>query len=132
MQEKITNSIQIDRIFQEFCGLEIIKRGRAVYTPIPPNESDPPEVSEKILESQRKVRFMNPDAPKWSLYEMDKDNFQKALKAFTLAYPNPYDILERVKQEVPQTSQRYKKSYVESVKRHRTAARNESSRSPQA
>jgi hypothetical protein len=132
VHEKITNAIQIYRIFQEFCRLEIIKRGRAVYTPIPPNESDPPEVREKIIESQRKVRFMNPDDPKWSLYEMDKDSFQKALKAFALAYPNPYEILERVKEEVPQTIQRYKKSYVESVKRHRAAARDETSRSLQA
>ncbi len=69
------------------------------------------------------MRFTNPDNPKWSLYEMDKDNFQKALKAFGLAYPNPYEILEGVKEEMPQTIQRYKKSYIKSVKRRRAAAR---------
>ena len=69
---------------------------------------------------------MNPDDPKWSLYEMDNDNFQKALKAFALAYPNPYKILERVNEEMPQTIQRYKKSYIESVKRRR-AAKNKTS-----
>jgi len=86
VREKIINAIEIDRIFKEFCRLDIIKRGRAVYTPIPPDESNPPEVREEILKLQKKVRFMNPDDPKWSLYEMDKDNFQKALKAFALAY----------------------------------------------
>jgi hypothetical protein len=122
VKEKIINAIQIDRIFKEFCRLKIIKRGRAVYTPIPPDESDPPEIREEILKIQKKVRFMKPDDPKWSLYEMDKDNFQKALKAFALAYPNPYEILESVKEEMPQTIQRYKKSYIESVKRRRAAA----------
>ena len=119
VREKIINAIQIDRIFREFCRLEIIKRARAVYTPIPPNESYHSEEREKFLEIQRKRRQMNPDDPKWSLYEMDNDNFQKALKDFALAYPNPYKILERVNEEMPQTIQRYKKSYIESVKRRR-------------
>jgi hypothetical protein len=68
---------------------------------------------------------MNPDDPKWSLYEMDKDNFQEALEAFALAYPNPYEILEGIKEEMPQTIQRYKESYVESVKRRRAPAKKE-------
>ena len=122
VREKIINAIQIDRIFREFCRLEIIKRGRAVYAPIPTNESDPPEMREEILRLQKKARFINIDDPKWSLYEMDKDNFQKALKAFALAYPYPYEILESIKEEMPQTIQRYKKSYLESVKRRRAAA----------
>jgi hypothetical protein len=107
--------------------LEIIKRGQAVYNRIPVNESKPPEVREKILELQMRRRHYDPDNPKWSRYEMDKNNFQKAMKAFSQAYSNPYELLERVKREIPQIIQGYKKSYVESVKRRRATRKIETS-----
>jgi hypothetical protein len=54
---------------------------------------------------------------------MDKDKFQKAMKAFTQVYSNPYDLLERIKRETPQIIQGYKKSYGESLKRHKAAGK---------
>jgi hypothetical protein len=119
VQEKINNIIAPQKILEEFCKIEPVKRGKAVWNTLPISESLPREVQSKLLARQQKARLFDPSDPRWSRYEMDHETFEKAMLAFSHAYPGVFETLERVKKDLSTTIQGYRKSFVRSAKNGR-------------
>jgi hypothetical protein len=117
--ETIRNAIDIHGILREFCSLEVIKRGQARYNPIPISESLPPEARDKFLALQERRRIFDLHDPKWSHYEMDKASFERAMLDFACAYSHPYEVLQRIKLDIPYTIEGYKKSFAGTIRKDR-------------
>jgi hypothetical protein len=120
VQDKINNIIAPQRILREFCKIELVKRGQAVYNLLPISESLPPEVQSELLAGQRKARRFDPHNPTWSRYEIDRESFEKAMQTFHTVYPTVFEELEKTKNDLPNTIQWYRKSFVRSAKKDRT------------
>lgn len=119
VQDKINNFIAPERILGEFCKIELVKRGQSVGNVLPLNKSLSPEVRSEILSRQRRARRFDPRNPAWSRYEMDYDSFEKAMQAFRRVYPSVLEELEKIKNDLPNTIQLYRKSFVRSVKKNK-------------
>ncbi len=50
---------------------------------------------------------------------MDHDSFEKAMQTFAHVYPDVFEILEKIKNELPTTIQGYRKSFVRFAKNDR-------------
>lgn len=119
VQEKINNIIASQKILEEFCKIEPVKRGKAIWNKLPTSESLPREVQSKTLARQKKTRLFDPSDPGWSRYEMDHESFEKSMLAFSHAYPGVLETLERIKEDLSTTIQGYRKSFVRSAKNRR-------------
>lgn len=111
VRDIINNIISPQKILWEFCKIKPVKRGQAVWNPLPISESLPPEVQDELLAGQRKA---------WSRYEMDRESFEKAMQTFSRVYPSVFEELEKTKNNLPSTIQWYRKSFVRSAKKDRT------------
>ena len=120
VRDTINNIISPQKILWEFCRIKPVKRGQAVWNPLPISKSLPPEVQTELLAGQRKARWFDPHNPAWSRYEMDRESFEKAMQAFRRVYPNVFEELEKTKNDLPSKIQWYRKSFVRSAKKDRT------------
>jgi hypothetical protein len=96
-----------------------LKRGKAVWNTLPISESLPREVQSKLLARQQKARLFDPHDPTQSPYKMDHETFEKAMLAFSHAYPGISETLEKIKNDLPATIREYRKSFVRSAKKDR-------------
>ncbi len=124
----IRHAINADYIFEEFCKLQIVKRGQAIYTPVPikkfeamvrhfgpgiKTEEQQKEAYKKYVEMKQRShlsfrKFDPPHVdpvsgkkkgnPKWSRYEMDSDNLMKLRSAFDSVFPHLSKNLLTLKQ----------------------------------
>ncbi len=103
----VENAIKPASILDEFCRLWVVKRGLAVFADKGGAESYrsdrplPLEIQNQLIAERRKVRKMNVHDPLWSPYEMDEQNFKKLNSAFANAFPDPYEKLERLREDLP-------------------------------
>ena len=116
VQETINNIIAPQKIFEEFCKIESITRGRAIWNNPPISESLSREVQNKTHARQQKTRLFDRPDPASSRYEMDRETFEKAMLAFSHAYPGVLEALDRIKKDLSTTIQGYRKSFVRSAK----------------
>lgn len=119
VRDKIDKVIDPQRILREFCRIELVKRGLAVWNALPINKSLPPKVRRELLARQRKVKQFEPHNPAWSQYEMDHDSSEKGLQGFRRVYPSIFRELEKTKNDLPSTIRWYRKSFVRSAKKNR-------------
>lgn len=119
VQEKINNMIAPQKILEEFCKIELVKRRKAVWNTLPISESLPREVQSKLLTHQQKAGLFDPHDPAQSRYEMDHETFEKAMLAFSHAYPGISETLDKIKNDLPATIRDYRKSFVRSAKKDR-------------
>jgi hypothetical protein len=119
VRDTINNVISPQKILWEFCKMKPVRRGQAVYNPLPISKSLPPEVQSELLADQHKARWFDPHNPAWSQYEMDRESFEKAMQAFRRVYPRVFEELEKTKNDLPNTIQWHRKSFVRSVKKVR-------------
>lgn len=120
VRDTINSVISPQKILWEFCKIKPVKRGQAIWNPLPISESLPPEVRTELLAGQRKARWFDPHNPAWSRYEMDRESFEKAMHTFRRVYPSVFEELEKTKNDLPSTIQWYRKSFVRSAKKDRT------------
>jgi hypothetical protein len=119
VRDTVNSIISPQKILWEFCKIKPVKRGQAVWNPLPISESLPPEVQTELLARQRKARWFDPHDPAWSQYEMDRESFEKAMQTFRRVYPRVFEELEKTKNDLPNTIQWYRNSFVRSAKKDR-------------
>jgi hypothetical protein len=65
------------------------------------DRSLPLGIQKQLIEERRRVRKMDVCNPVWSIYEMDEQNFEKLNSAFANAFPEAYEKLERLRNDMP-------------------------------
>jgi DNA-binding transcriptional ArsR family regulator len=105
----VNNTISPSRILWEFSKLSVVKRGLAIWNPVPINRNLPPQIQKRIMGIQKNSKQFDPYNPSWSLYEMNEDNFKKLDKAYKYTFPDIFRALEKIRNELPMKIDGYKK-----------------------
>ena len=120
-QNFIDSVIDPDFLIQNFSVLRIVRTGLKINNPIKKNinlilknlkqeekiaikekNNDTRKKISKKMEELRKIKEfeMNPQDPYWSMYELDRETYNKLNQIYSELYPRFFGELEKIKAEV--------------------------------